>query len=242
MADVDKIIGKRRFEVFEQLKKNNTLITLRLWGKDYQRLTVVSDILVKRKISYLLVDCPEDFTEAVADDEIWKIQVEFAGDDGLQYTFSTSGENISQGMIWVKFPEFIERQQRRQYFRMEVPPGTVLRLKDNDVTLEMRAIDISLRGSLGTPVGKKNEIQNESILKAGNTLKDVELVLPGAKEDQKIHVKMSLVVRQLKNPVTGKDQYAIHFTHLERDEEKALTELIYQFQRQFLRKRLPIKE
>lgn len=239
MIDIESIQGKTRFAVLEQLKKNKTLIQLRLLGEDYERLTVIIDIRVKKNTSFFIIDYPEDFKEAVTDLDAWKFQFEFKGEDKLQYIFTTSGGQISEDGVWLEFPEIIERKQKRKHFRIEVPPGTKIYLKVGSIKREIDVINVSLGGVFGVLVGVKKEDKKKAILKAGKTLKHIQLEFPSLEEERRVHIKKARVIRTEKNPQTNRYQYAIQFTDIENDEENALTQHIYQLQREFLRKRIP---
>jgi c-di-GMP-binding flagellar brake protein YcgR len=238
MEQVEKITGKRILDILKELKEDRTLITLRLPDQDYEWLTVISDIGTRQKKAFLLIDCPDDFNQTYVGEKGLRMKVEFHGKDGLPYNFSASGAEIERNRIRLQFPEVIERYQRRRDFRLAVPPGIMLRFEDGSEAVEMTVVDISIGGAA---VMKEKGLLRESLLTTGRKLKDIELVFPFDEEDKRIRIKMSLVVRSKPHPVTGQNHYAIHFTHIDRDEEKALIDVIYRYQRQLLRQRRHIK-
>ena len=225
------IQGKNRFDIFEQLQKDKTLIQLRLSGKDYERLTIITGIRARKNALFFLIDYPKGFKEAVSDVEIWKIRFEFIGNDNLQYIFRTSGGEIFGNEIWIKFPEAIEKIQKRKHFRIEAPFGAKLHFEKRSVRFDMNVIDVSLRGAL------VNSVQKNAILKIGEDLRDVKLVFPSEKKVLMVRIKKASVKRLKKDPRMDRYTYGLYFAMIEKNEEKALTKIIYELQRKFLQKR-----
>jgi c-di-GMP-binding flagellar brake protein YcgR len=230
------IQGKNRFDIFEQLRKDKTLIQIRLFGTDYEQLTIVTDIRARKNMLFFLIDYPKGFKEAVSDVEVWEMSFEFIGSDNLQYVFKTSGGEISGNEIWIRFPESIEKTQRRKHFRIEVPLGTKLHFEKKSAGFEMNVIDISLKGAL------VSSVQKNAILKSGENLIDVQLVFPSKKEDLIVHIKKVSVKRAGKNLQLERYTYGLYFAIIEKNEETALTKIIYELQRKLLQKRRRIYE
>lgn len=230
------IKGKTRFDIFEQLRKDKTLIQMRLLGKNYQRLTAVTNIRARKNMLFFLIDYPEGFKEAVSDIEVWKMHFEFNGSDNAQYNFRTSSGEILDNEIWIRFPKFIEKIQRRKHFRIEVPLGTKLHFEKKSAMFEMNVIDISLRGTIVT------SIQKNAILKSGENLIDVQLVFPSEKKDLMVYIKKASVKRVGKNAPMERYTYSLYFAIIEKNEETALTKIIYELQRKLLQKRQRIYE
>jgi len=225
------IQGKNRFDIFEQLRKDKTLIQMRLLGADYEQLTIIIGIRAKKNILFFLIDYPKGFKEAVSDVEVWEMRFEFIGNDNLQYIFKTSDGEISGNEIWIRFPEFIEKIQRREHFRIEVPLGTKLHFEKKSAGIEMNVIDISLRGALVT------SIQKNAILKSREDLIDVQLVFPSEKKDLVVHTKKVSVKRVEKDSQSKRYTYGLYFAKTEKDEEALLTKIISKLQIKFLQKK-----
>lgn len=230
------IQGKNRFDIFEELRKDKTLIQMRLLGADYEQLTIVTGIQAKKNMLFFLIDYPKGFKEAVSDVEVWKMRFEFIGNDNFQYSFRTLGGEIFGNEIWIKFPEAIEKIQKRKHFRIEVRLGTKLHFEKKSTMFDMNVIDISLKGAL------VNSIQNNAILKIGENLRDVKLVFPSEKKNLIVHIKKALVKRMEKNPRMDRYTYGLYFAMIEKNEETALKKIIYELQRKLLQKRQRIYE
>jgi c-di-GMP-binding flagellar brake protein YcgR len=225
------IQGKKKFDIFEQLRKDKTIIKMRLLGADYEQLTIIIGIQAIKDMLFFLIDYPKGFKEAVSDVEVWEMRFEFIGNDNLPYIFKTSGGEIIGNEIWIRFPESIEKIQRREHFRIEVPLGTKLHFKKKSAGIEMKVIDISLRGVL------VNSIQKNAILKSREDLIDVQLVFPSEKKDLMVHIKKASVKRMGKNAPMERYSYILYFAMIEKNEEAALTKIIYELQKKVLQKR-----
>jgi len=68
----------------------------------------------------------------------------------------------------------------------------------------------------------------------------VQLVFPSKAEnedDSKVTIKKCQIIRQERNSQTQKYECAMEFKEITENEQKKLTELFYQWQRDYLRKR-----
>ncbi len=237
MAEAGLIKGKKRLEIFRQIQDVRTLINLKLPGKDYERLTIITDAGKKKNHHYFSLDPPEGFREKIAETGSWRIQFRFTGVDKIDYTFETSEGEIVEDEIWIRFPGFIERIQRRMHFRIDAPTGTKLFCLINDVKRELNIINLSLRGAFVVSVRLKKEIPTAQILREGEHLSDVELSYSKENKETKIQLKVVTVRRIEQHPETGIYRYGLEIVKINKKEEKKLTELIYIFQRQYLRNR-----
>ena len=137
MANIEKIAGDDILRILNELQQDKTLLKMQLPTGDFERLTFIIDIRKRKRIQYILIDNPEGFLEATEGLADWRLRFEFTGRDGIMYVFESDGGEYSQGMIWIKLPEMIDRYQRRKLFRLEAPPGTRLyfRLNNNRYAL-----------------------------------------------------------------------------------------------------------
>lgn len=235
---MEKIEGKNIADILKTIKKDKTLIKMRLPGKDYECLTIITDVLTSRHKSAFMIDSPKDFQPAFGGLNDIKMHFEFTGKDNLSYTFKTSGGEIHNDEIKMKFPDFINRKQRRKDFRLEVPPGTSLHIKINSKLLKMTVLDVSLGGTLIALVGQMSESENKQFIKIGECFEDIELIFPMEGKSFKSQIKEATIVRVVKGSLKPKNCCALQFVSIDKNEEKALTKFIYKYQQQLLRKRL----
>ena len=242
MEESDEIRGRSRIDILEQLIEDKTLVQMHLLEGDHKWLTLVTGIQTRESTPFILVDCPEGFKEASADLEEWRIRFEFSGRDMLQYDFGTAGGEIFRDEIRLRLPKVIKRKQRRGHYRLEVPRGTKLYLQVNSVKREIMVVNASLGGILGPIVDLEKAVEDEPVFRSGETLKHIQLEFPSEEEDLRVYIKKAEVKRWEEGP-GGVDRYhyAIQFIDMDKTEEMKLVELIYRFQREFLRKRLPIE-
>lgn len=237
MESLEKIQNKRRINIFNKLQEDKTLLKMHVLGKSYERLTVVTDIRIKNGTPFFLLDFPDDFHQVVDDVKKSRIHFEFLGKDRIKYNFRTSGGEISGDKIYIKLPEVIERQQRRKHYRLSPPVGTKIYVRKNRLAFELNVINISLGGALCATINAKNRGGNGIELQPRNTLKNLSLVFSLETESLAVFVKKAVVKRIEKDPKTFRENCALQFVDVEKEEEKALNEFIYRFQREFLRNR-----
>ena len=235
---MEKIEGKNIADILKTIKKDKTLIKMRLPGKDYECLTIITNVFPFKQINAFMIDSPKDFQPAFGSLNNIKMHFEFTGKDNLSYTFKTSGGEIHHDEIKVKFPDFINRKQRRKDFRLEVPPGTRLHVKINSKLHKMTVLDVSLGGTLITLIGSMSESENKQYFKVGKSFEDIELLFPMEGKSFKSKIKKATIVRVVKGSPKPKNCCALQFVSIDKNEEKALTKFIYKYQQQLLRKRL----
>ena len=238
MEEVEIIQHKRRFDVFKQLQNDKTLVKMYVLGRQYERLTIVTDTRFKKKTPYFLIDHPAGFTKAVANDDNCRFHFEFVGNDNLVYTFRTTGKATIHSEICIRFPEVITRIQRRNNFRMAPPLGTKMYISRSLDRLEMNVIDISQGGALVMPVNIDMAYPNGSVFEVGSKLRNIELTFPSEEKVFRVHVDEAQVSRLGEHPVTNRTNFALQFTDIEKSQQKMLIDLIFTHQRNTLRKRL----
>jgi len=209
-------------------------------GRQYERLTVVTGTRFKEETPYFLIDHPEGFTKAVANDDNCRIHFEFIGNDNLVYNFRTTGKATIRGEICIRFPEGINRLQRRRNFRIPPPLGTKIYIINNSGRLEMGVIDLSRGGALGAPVSPNGGAQYAPVFTIGSTLRNIELYVPFEEGAVRVYIKEAVVRRLVKNPTTSRDNCALQFTDIDKNQEKILNELVFRLQRDALRKKMAI--
>lgn len=242
ILETEKIKGKGRFDIFQKLQSDKTLVKIHIPSKDYERLTMVTGIRTQDNVPFFLIDHPGDFEQTLDDQKDRRMDFEFTGKDNIQYSFRSSGGKITGDEIWIRFPDLIERRQRRESFRLEAPMGAKLHLKGDLTEHEMSVIDISLGGTSGVIIdgNRKKGTRADPIFKTGETLRNLQLRFPSMEKELTVCIKKSVVRRVQKIPRTNRYRYGLQFAEMEKEEEVVLTKLIYRIQREYLRNRLPI--
>lgn len=240
MANIEKIQGNDILQLLKELQKEKIPLEVKLTNGDYEHLSHLKEIRKRLRTHYFLIDYNKDFQKATEDLEEWQLRIEFTGHDGIQYAFQTSDYDVSREMIWIKFPETVHRYQRRSLFRLEAPHGTRLYFNVNDIQYKLLVINVSLGGTLGVLVSMTRQMEQELELNHPRILDDVELKFPSKDENEQesqVNIKRCQIIRQERNLQTKKFECAMEFKEISEGEQKKLTELFYQWQRDYLRKR-----
>jgi c-di-GMP-binding flagellar brake protein YcgR len=239
MMNVDKIQGDAVFKLFKELRKTSTPLKIQLMHGEYENLIRVADIRKRLRTTYFLIDYHESFWKAVEDSDDWRLRFEFAGKDEINYAFETSEGKISRNMIWVRFPEYVYRYQRRVHFRLDAPHGTRLYFSIKDTRYNLLVINVSLGGTLGVLVSLNKKMESELRLNTHKSLERVELVFPSkdGNGNSKVNIKKCRIKRHQKNPQTQRYECAVEFTEIAEDQQQKFSSLFYRWQRDYLRKR-----
>ena len=244
MENFEKIQGDAILQLFKELQQKKVPLKVMLTNGDYEHLSHLKEIRKRLRTHYFLIEYNEDFQEATKKLDDWRLRIEFTGEDGIMYEFQAKDTDVSREMIWIKFPETIQRYQRRSLFRLEAPHGTRLYFDINDIRYKLLVINVSLGGTLGVLVSLTKQMEQELKLKKPRVLENVELVFPSNGEDDDesvVNIKSCQILRQECNRQTKKFEYAIEFKEITKTEQKKLTGLFYEWQRDYLRKRRLLK-
>lgn len=240
MAESEKISGEGIRKLFEELLQRKTRLKLTLMDTGYENFTCVTGLPGPNNDPLFSINTPEGFKAALADIDVGLIRFEFTGKDKIKYAFTTSGDSLAGNQIYIKFPEEVQREQRRKLFRIKAPDGTKLCFNVQLSPQELDVIDMSLGGSLAAVVQTDKHILKNPAFSDSNVLHDIELVFPAEISRQPIKIKTAQIKRMKKNPETRRYEMAFEFNKISKRDERLLTELIYRLQRQYLRQRLPL--
>ena len=233
MAETDKIQGEEVNALLEEVKQQQIMLSMRLVDQNYEHSTMIIRIPEDTNASFFVIDPPKDFTNFVAKIKEWKIQFKFRGSDNIDHIFTSFGGTILGNEIRINFPDYIERYQRRKYFRLRVPTGTKLRFKSGRVLQEINMINISMRGALGVLELSNGENQEKPIYKKKDYFDDIEIVSPPEPKisEQKIRIKKAIIRRAEHKPQKNIDLYAFEFESIDRDQERKLNKFVFDLQR-----------
>ena len=236
MNEYELIKGKQRKNVFNEIQSKKTLLTIKLHGSNFEQLTVITDIKTFNSIPYFIVDLSHDFKKAISNSKNLKIGFNFICPDKIEHNFDIIDFMAVDDEIWLKFPEFIERLQRRKTFRIAAPYSSQIICEINSISYKFHLIDISQGGVLGIPAGL-NLSKKASILKIGETIDDAVLLLTDEEGSHQLNVR-ELTIKWVAKEKKGQFfRYGMEFTKIKKKEDKLLTKIIYNFQRLFLQRR-----
>ena len=239
MTGAEKIQGKKMVRLMEQVQRKRIMLSMRLVGQNYERLTMITRIPKDKNVSFFAIDPPRDFRNTIAKLDRWEIQFNFNGVDHLEHIFTTSGGKFFDNETRINIPDYIERLQRRRYFRLSVPTDTRLLFRSGQVQREINLVNISMRGTLGLLKTFNGKDQKKPIFKKDDYLKNIKIIFPSDIKDNEQEVRVNKVIIRRAEHVPQKhmDLYAFEFTSIDRDQERTLIKIIYDLQRLFLQKK-----
>lgn len=230
----ERLYGKIRFDLLKQLVSDKTMVSLKLLGQKFERLTMFTGTKNIGGDPYVLVDCPNGFRDIFAKIDKARVHIEFKGKDKVPYTFRTSVGKIDGDDIWLDFPGSIERMQRRKHFRLKAPLGMKTTLFINMKQYWSDVINISFGGIL---LSMENQRLNSPQIQVGDPVRNINVMFRIGDKELPVNIKKSEIRRITKNPETKKFQYALQFLDMLKEEENKLKDYIYQLQREILQKR-----
>ena len=240
MANFEIITGSAITALLDTLISHKTLLKLTLRDDTYENLTRILRIADHKSTPHLVIDIPEGFEVAAADFNVWQIHFECRGPDQIKYAFTTVGGEIVDNFIYLKVPEKIERQQRRERFRIDAPAGTQIHFTKDKKRLELEVMNISIGGSLAAWVQTRVDMPKNSPLAVAQRYQNVTLVFPAEILQRPVQIDALEIKRIEDKSQQGRYELGLEFCKISNSEKKRLTDLIYELQRQYLRHRLPI--
>ena len=240
MAEIEKIQGAAILQLLTELQLDNIPLKIQLTNSDDLRMTYIADIRKRKRTDHFLVPAPEDFQQLSEKSDQTRLRFEFIDQENIKYVFDSHAWKLSRDMIWVRFPKFIHRFQRRKHFRLETPHGTRLYFTEKNIRYKLLTINVSLGGTLGVLVSLTKQLEQELKLYESKILENVELVFPSndrKKAGSIVTIKRCQIKRKEKNPLTNRFECALEFKEISEEEQKKLTEIFYKWQRDYLRKR-----
>jgi len=239
MAGAEKIQGKKLIRLLEQVQREKIMLSMRLVGQNYERLTMVTRIPKDEKASFFAIDPPRDFRNTITKLDSWEIHFHFNGPDNLEYIFTTSGGKFYDNEIRINFPDYIERLQRRRYFRLSAPTGTKLFFESDQTQREINLINISMRGTLGLLKTFNGKDQKKPVFNKEDYLKNIKIIFPSDTKDneQEVNINKAIIRRAEHVPQKNMDLYAFEFVSIDKDQERKLIQIIFNLQRLSLQKK-----
>ncbi len=229
------IQGKEALTLIQSLKADKAFIHMTLLGADFIWTTILVDIKKKGGKKFILLDCPNAFEESISGLDQWQLLIEFHDKNKIPYEFKALGEKISGKEIWLRLPKEISRLQRRKNFRLDSPLGSFLILNLDTGQYRLDVYNISEGGSLITVA---QDIEDTSIFSIGQKLTDLIMEIPFKSQHWKIFIKEAKVRRIEKQKGDGPCRYGIEFVKLGPGMKAVLKKLIYDVQRQMLKRRV----
>ncbi len=237
MIQADVIRGDAIAEVLNELIQSRTLVRIKLIGKHYEQLTLIHAIRTRKGERYFLIENPIELQDILIDYSGLPFQFEFTSPENIPYSFTTLGDWMEDEEIWLRFPETIERRQKRRNFRIEVPPNTFLYFTHRDRKHTLSVVNLSLGGSFGAWMQQPNGCHPLEIA-VGDIIEHLKLVFRNGPLTRQLTILQAKVVRTEQQASSRDICLACEFLQMDKENERKLTEIIFELQRQILRKRI----
>jgi c-di-GMP-binding flagellar brake protein YcgR len=240
LADIENIHEDSILPFFTELQADRTPLKMRLGNHDETHQMYITDIRKRKRALYFLVTPLDNHPDLCQEAGRSNLKFEFTDRENIKYVFETGNWKPAEDIIWVKFPDVVQRFQRRKLYRLEAPHGTRLYFNIDNTRYKLLVINVSLGGTLGVLVSLTRQMEGELKIHDSKTLDNVELVFPA--ENRKhagsiVKIDRCQIKRRERNPVTHKFECAIEFQEISERQQKNLTDLFYKWQREYLRRR-----
>ena len=240
MVHFEKITGSAVTRLFEALIQHKIPLKLSLLDTDYESQTQVIKLTDRKKTPHLVMATPKDFAKTIANADGCQIHLEFTGIDRIKYAFTTNDGEIRDQQMYLKLPQELERKQRRELFRLDAPAGTRLFFLTGANRLELQVMNISIGGTLAALVQSITDNHENAPFAVDQMLEDVVLEFPAEILQRPVQIRAVQIKRIERNAETKSVEMGLEFRKISTGEQKRLTDLIYELQRQYLRHRLPL--
>ena len=234
MEAPDRIVGKKINVIIDQLQKEKTILKLNILDIGYKGLSIVIGVESDDRNSFFLIDYPGGSRDMLVKASGKSVFFEFNDLDNIQYTFRSVVEKVVQDSIWIRFPEGIDRKQRRKYFRIATPPGTRIIFNVSERRYDLNVINLSEGGAL---INQRASRHEEELFCKDGEFKNISLVRNEGDLRTRISIKKAKIVRIKKNQETGRYSYGLQFLEMEIAEREGIREFIYKCQRRDLKSR-----
>jgi c-di-GMP-binding flagellar brake protein YcgR len=237
MTAPETIPREDSLSLLKSLARDRTPLTLKASDGSRQWQLVAGEIRTRRRRRYLIVEDSEALRSALSDDAASPMTLGFTDRNHVPHTCEIQHHRLTKTDIWLEIPETIERHQRRRIFRLEAPSGSELHLNIGGEAHSLLLIDVSINGALGIMSHLRADPNAAPPGCLGQTIPDAVLLFQTKAGPQRIHIAECTIRRLEPHETTGKMQYALEFTTIDEENEQLLTKMVYEFQREYLRRR-----
>ena len=235
MKNIDKIFGSQIVDILKELQRDKTLIRMYIKDEEHEYLVIIEGVRTLFVFSRFLIYCSREFLETVAENQSRKIFFEFSK-ESIKYIFKTSITKVDGDKIWFKFPEFIEKYQRRMNFRVDVPSETKFFCEVESKQCTLEVLNISSGGFL---LCDDKSGESDICFEPGEVLNNVEFVFPNFEEKiEEVQVHKIEIIRSEKSIKNRCRYYAVKIIEINYKEEEKLSQAVLSLQRYALRSKI----
>jgi c-di-GMP-binding flagellar brake protein YcgR len=233
MDNAERVTGQNLINMIETLKKEKTIIKLLIPGAGIEGLSIVVGIKTGDSQPGFIIDFPAGVGIGIFYAQGSRIVIEFNDREKINYRLRSVIASVTKQQIFIAIPEFIQRLQRRNFFRIVSPIGTRVIINDGNKKYELDVIDISEGGALISHPVKYHD-ENKFFKGAVTPL----LILhKNGNSIQSIKVNKAEIIRAGKVVETGNFNYALKFLDYDKKDADILRNFIYSCQRRMIQKK-----
>jgi c-di-GMP-binding flagellar brake protein YcgR len=211
------------------LKTLQTIIDNRVVGKieipetKYSWITMILEIKRMKGSSFLSIERIEGLESLLSKFPDQEVSLEFMDKGGVPCRFRTRVVECHPNDIWSELPKKIYRIQKRQFFRINAPPGAEITFRIGPVQQEKGEMKNLCEGGVAFFTEK------DLSLNAGDLLNDVTLNIPEEDEKLRFYIPQA-VIRRMSKP-SGRERktlYGSEFLGMSKETRDKINAYIFQ--------------
>jgi len=237
MAPVEIIPIEKTAVLWQALKQDGALVKLSDPDSGDTWRAVVNDVRIHRGRTILILEEAALLRAVLTEHPGTRLLLTFTDRNHVPHTCEVVDHQLRDTQIGLMLPPVVTRHQRRKIFRLEAPSGAELELRMEKQSCRLLLLDVSIGGALGLLAAAQSDAVAGLLGENGRTIADAYLIFPNPTGRQRIRIAECAIRRQSIHRPSGKIQFAVEFNTLDGAEAQRLTELIYEYQRTYLRRR-----
>jgi c-di-GMP-binding flagellar brake protein YcgR len=233
MPDFERLPKEKSAELIGTLVKSRLLVKVAVPKTDFEQLTVVTKTNHEGKSPSFQIDPPAGLLEAIRKKSSQMLFFEFVSDDRLPHRFEASIKQAGGEEVWLDFPNHIQRYQLRNNFRIKAPANANATTLIAETKITMIVDNISLGGVY---CHCPNHIKESVALE--QCVAEMCLVFSFGGQCHLVTIDQSIVRR-----IEGRTRprhfgLAFEFLRIKMEAKQRLTQIVYDLQRDYLRRRV----
>jgi hypothetical protein len=233
MTTFENLNGDKLFSIFQQLVNQKILIKVYLPQVEYESLTLVTATCDEDRRPIFQIDIPKGLLAAITESKSNQLSFEFTSADKVSHRFKSDIATIDDKAISLLYPQFIQRHQQRDNFRIKAPYDSNATIMVEDKLIRMEIDNISLGGVYCYCPNKYKPAMFQ-----GLELANMELIFTLKNQSSHVIIQNTAIRRVESRHRPRHFGIAFEFIKIKKDYKKQLVQLIYELQRLYLQNRL----
>jgi c-di-GMP-binding flagellar brake protein YcgR len=223
--------GESILKTLQAIIDNRVVGKLEIPETKYSWITMILDIKRIEGSSFLSIERIDGLESLLSKFPTREVSLEFMDKGGVPCRFRTRVVEYRFNDIWSELPKEIYRIQKRQFFRINAPPGAKITFKMGPAQQEKGEVKNLCEGGVAFFTEK------DLNLKAGDLLNDVTLNIPEGDEKLLFYIHQA-VIRRMSKP-SGRERktlYGSEFLEMSKETRDKINAYIFQQQMVVIRK------